>query len=145
MIHELVHILKNNTAVCCDLFTARPGSQEEVFCNKIAGEVLVPKDHFVNYLNSNNYTVFDAEIISELSEKLSVRATVTARRLCDLNYISKNDYFSLPAFFKTKKQKQDISEPTSYARNMPGEIYDFNSNYLSKSILMLYSDDNLSN
>ncbi len=41
MIHELVHIFKRESLLCNDMRSIR---SEEVFCNAVAGEFLVPKE-----------------------------------------------------------------------------------------------------
>lgn len=44
LIHELVHLIKRESSVCNVMYNATSSQSEEVFCNAVAGELLVPKD-----------------------------------------------------------------------------------------------------
>ena len=44
LIHELVHLIKRESSVCNVMYNTTSSQKEEVFCNAVAGELLVPKD-----------------------------------------------------------------------------------------------------
>ena len=44
LIHELVHLLKRESSVCNVMFDITLSRFEKVFCNAVAGELLVPQN-----------------------------------------------------------------------------------------------------
>ena len=64
-IHELAHFFRRSDAVSNSLdfrSTGRGASPEEIFCNKVAAELLLPSQEF----SSNSYNKADIDNISEL-------------------------------------------------------------------------------
>lgn len=86
LFHELTHLLLGESAICGD----DDNIKEEIFCNSVAAEFLVPKEDLKNNLDlddllSNNY-------INKLSHLYGVSQYVIIRRLYDENYINQSDY-----------------------------------------------------
>ena len=92
IIHELVHILMRQSTLCNEMFASFSSQNEEVFCNAVAGEVLVPAVSLNVVLNAKKLTVFSLEDIEVIAKKYSVSKEVITRRLYDTNRISKDEY-----------------------------------------------------
>lgn len=92
LIHELVHIMLRTSSVCDFLENS---NKIEVYCNKIAGECLVPKELLESEpLIQNNDKINDwyMDDITTLAGNYSVSREVILRRLLDLKYINKGYY-----------------------------------------------------
>ena len=85
LFHELTHLLLGESAICEN----NELSDEEIFCNAVAGEFLVP----ANDLN-NNAQKISTTSINELSHLYGVSTHVILRRLYDTHNISHNEYNS---------------------------------------------------
>ena len=98
LFHELVHILINNTGLC-DLSEFRADSgddpQVETFCNRVAGESLVPIPaiyHEQTVQMHSKYTDWSDEEIDTLSERFGVSREMLVRRLV-LAGLADNDFY----------------------------------------------------
>ncbi|TLQ40934.1 ImmA/IrrE family metallo-endopeptidase [Ruoffia tabacinasalis] len=84
LIHEFIHIFLNIddifNVIETDTYQFDP---TEAFVNKVTAELLVPESELNMYTNQD---------IESLSRKFNVSQYVIARRLLDLNYISKNKF-----------------------------------------------------
>jgi Zn-dependent peptidase ImmA (M78 family) len=95
IIHELVHIIKRRSTICNEMFSSFSVKQEELFCNAVAGEVLVPANALDEYfLEYNIKTISGLDIIEKIAEKFRVSREVIIRRLYDIDRITKNEYFT---------------------------------------------------
>ncbi|MEL7570528.1 MAG: ImmA/IrrE family metallo-endopeptidase, partial [Eubacteriaceae bacterium] len=153
IIHELVHILKRSSNFCNDTYNSFSYNSEEVFCNAVAGEVLVPIEYLLkeNSLLYKNY--IDDNIISILSNKYCVSKEVILRRLLDNNYIHKPDYDEFILKFKVEVEKEkaqqrlDIEikkEKYGYSgipRNIGRETYDKNGLTFSNLLYDGYANE----
>ncbi|ACB86079.1 ImmA/IrrE family metallo-endopeptidase [Natranaerobius thermophilus] len=89
LMHELVHIVIGQSGIC-DL-DDNDSNDFEVFCNKVAGEILVPKQVLKNDLDSiTDYR--DPFQLEYLANRYMVSVEVILRRLLILNKITKNFY-----------------------------------------------------
>jgi Zn-dependent peptidase ImmA (M78 family)/DNA-binding XRE family transcriptional regulator len=87
LIHELVHILLGDSGISNDM---TGGSVErEIFCNKLAGEFLVPSSILLKLAQGKNV---DLKYIGVLAENFCVSRFVIARRLLDTRLISKESF-----------------------------------------------------
>ena len=79
------------------MYGARTSDQEEVFCNAVAGETLVPEEELRNKMASYNTSVISLEIIEKVATQFSVSKEVIIRRLFDATppYISNAQYQSI--------------------------------------------------
>lgn len=93
--HELVHLMKRSSAVCNEMISHDLAQHEEVFCNAVAGEILVPKLNLIKQLGSLTTDEIDLNLISKLAAKFSVSKEVISRRLLDIGKISKSQYSAL--------------------------------------------------
>lgn len=99
-IHELVHLIKRSSAICNEMFDSFASHNEEIFCNAVAGEVLVPKANLIKQLGSYTAAEIDLHIIEALSKKFSVSKEVITRRLLDCEKISQTQYNSTMSTIK---------------------------------------------
>ena len=88
LLHELIHIIQNNNAIC-DLTETRT---IEVFCNRLAGEILVPENYLEELIEQNRIVKFIDNDIVHLSHIFGVSRDVILTRLRILNKISQTDY-----------------------------------------------------
>lgn len=98
LIHEFVHILLHDGGLC-DLhypFRARTDSERvEVYCNRVAGSVLVPEDELVNHdivRNHGKNPEWSDDELSKLSRTFWVSWEVILRRLLVLDRTTREFY-----------------------------------------------------
>jgi Zn-dependent peptidase ImmA (M78 family)/transcriptional regulator with XRE-family HTH domain len=98
LIHEFAHVLLNRGGLCDLHTTTRGGSQEEmteVFCNQVAGTVLLPSREFLSepiVTGKASRATWTESEIRQLAEKYSVSQEVVLRRLLALGRISQSFY-----------------------------------------------------
>ncbi len=120
MIHELVHIFKRESSLCNDMRSAR---NEEIFCNAVAGELLVPKDALESTLRLKDmqkpYSKHDIEY---LADKFSVSKEVIIRRLLDTGHIDDIVYETYADEFRRdiEMQKEERKIAKQEGRTLPG-------------------------
>ncbi|BBF43162.1 DNA-binding protein [Lachnospiraceae bacterium KM106-2] len=145
--HELVHILNRKSTTCNDFYGSFSSRQEEVFCNAVAGEVLVPRQYLSLTLEEQNIDEFTVQNVEKLANKFSISKEVISRRLLDLSYINKAEYEELVALIKqrfeadkerTKKQRRE--KGTVIPRNMVRETIDKTSTNLCKMFYRAYDN-----
>lgn len=88
LFHELTHLLLGESAIC----DGDDNDAEEIFCNAVAGEFLVPKDDL--NCNADVDDLLSRETIMNLSDVYGVSSHVVLRRLYDIKKISKSEYNS---------------------------------------------------
>lgn len=87
LIHELAHIWIGSSGISDG--SAVGGQKEEVFCNAIAGEFLVPEDSFrIDWSDEIAWQ----ENLAPLAARYHVSQLVIGRRARDLGYISSEQY-----------------------------------------------------
>lgn len=138
--HELVHLMKRSSAVCNDMISHDLAQHEEVFCNAVAGEILVPKLNLIRQLGSLTTDEIDLNLISKLAAKFSVSKEVISRRLLDIGKISKSQYSALTdairISFENEREAIRISRKNSgvkIPRNISREAIDQNSPSLCRT------------
>lgn len=90
--HELAHIWLGQSGV--DDLDIYGNNKIEVFCNKVAAEVLVPQKVFLE-----QWKIFDKNI-SKISDYFGVSELVIARIALTLSKISKEEYYEKYQFIK---------------------------------------------
>ena len=104
LIHELVHILLNYTSGTCldSIDTARLKDRDEVLCDKVAAEFLVPDDLFATLWGDLN------KDIRAIAKKFKVSEIVILRKAKDAGFISEEvfwkEYHQMPKVRKIKHQ-----------------------------------------
>lgn len=87
LFHELTHLLLGESAICGD----DDNTKEEIFCNAVAGEFLVPEEDLISNINPNIELLSNASL-RNLYNLYGVSEHVILRRLLDTHKISNNDY-----------------------------------------------------
>lgn len=148
IIHELVHILKRQSTLCNDMYTSFTTQGEEVFCNAVAGEVLVPADALTAYFNARTVTSISLDGIKTIAERFSVSREVITRRLYDTGQLSKDAYDTFTNEIRhsfeqereaSKIARQEGRGPT-IPRNMSREAVDKNSAAICRVLLIGYGE-----
>jgi len=140
IIHELVHLIKRSSTVCNEMQSSFSAHKEEVFCNAVAGEVLVPKSNLLKQLGSYTLDEINLDMIEAIAAKFSVSKEVICRRLLDAQKISHVHYSALisniqTAFENERVQMKEYRQITGkkIPRNIPREAIDKNSSSLCKT------------
>ena len=97
MLHEFIHILLQEGGLCdFEETEISPEKQSvEIFCNRVAGEILVLKSNLLKenlVLTKKQGDIWSDEEINTLSNKYKVSREVILRRLLINNYISQKFY-----------------------------------------------------
>ena len=109
LFHELTHLLLGESAICEN----NESSKEEIFCNAVAGEFLVPSEDFNNNIHS-----LTNDSIKELSHLYGVSSHVILRRLYDTNHISQEEYKLRTENLKEYSTLKSSESGGSYFNNM---------------------------
>lgn len=147
LIHELVHILINQDSIINRDNNNNFIEPIEIYCNKVAAEVLVDSSSFNEYFkNKNIIDIEESELISlitQASKKFKVSPEVIARKLLDNKKIKSTEYTKLRAIYhndwlKNKemqkaKAKESNNGPDYYRTKLVKTWYAF-----TKSILEYY-------
>ena len=140
IIHELVHLIKRSSAVCNEMLSSFSTKKEEIFCNAVAGEVLVPKANLLKQVGSYTQDEIDIDVIETFAAKFSVSKEVICRRLLDTEKISQHHYSYLVAAIRTafeneREQMKEYRRITgkTIPRNISREAIDQNSSSLCKT------------
>ena len=150
IIHELVHLFKRESSLCNDMNNSVTTKEEEVFCNAVAGELLVPQNAINIVLNNNNYSApYSKEDLKQIADRFSVSREVIIRRLLDLNKISKIEYdtyvdmFRKEIDYEREKQRTDRKNGinNSIPRNISREAIDRTSPSVSKVLYRGYGEE----
>ncbi|MCP3889375.1 MAG: ImmA/IrrE family metallo-endopeptidase [Desulfobulbaceae bacterium] len=111
--HELAHLWIGESGVSNPMINGRKNGNQshEVFCNKVATEVLVPEDQFIDDWDDS---LDVEENLSRLSKQYRVSQLVIARRGYDLDILDyeqfKKFYISALSFDRAKKQRLTLSD-----------------------------------
>lgn len=150
IIHELVHLFKRESSLCNDMNNSVATKEEEVFCNAVAGELLVPQDAISIVLSNNNCSApYSKEDLKRIADRFSVSREVIIRRLLDLNKISKIEYdtyvdmFRKEIDYEREKQRTDRKNGinNSIPRNISREAIDRTSPSVSKVLYRGYGEE----
>lgn len=150
IIHELVHLFKRESSLCNDMNNSVATKEEEVFCNAVAGELLVPQDAISIVLSNNNCSApYSKEDLKRIADRFSVSREVIVRRLLDLNKISKIEYdtyvdmFRKEIDYEREKQRTDRKNGinNSIPRNISREAIDRTSPSVSKVLYRGYGEE----
>ena len=138
MFHELSHILFRTSGIDIendetinDNITNYVDKNIEQFCNKFAGEFLVPTDDFLNEFHILKETDIDIEeICKKLSKLYTVSKEVILRKIVDNNLYPSNIYKSLVN--KWNEELESIPK-----RKPMGNFYSNKLAYLGKNYVSI--------
>jgi len=128
--HELAHLWINESGISnleiVGTFKSGHESKVEEFCNSIASETIMPNKKFIEIFDKIDKRKEIEEMIENLSNKFKVSEEAVARRLFNLNKISKETYEKLREFYKKrwlelketekKKLKEREGGPSYYTK-----------------------------
>jgi Zn-dependent peptidase ImmA (M78 family) len=160
LFHELAHIIQKNEGLSNfnEYFLK---NKEEIYCNNLAAEILVPSNILTNLIVSRENQNTDQRNIEFFSKHFRVSKEVIIRRLLTLKFISKSEYknnqntwdsyigkkdkTNKKTSTKTEKKPKDnelpIDHSVSYKRKATN-ILNRNGIFYTESMIRAY-DDNL--
>jgi Zn-dependent peptidase ImmA (M78 family) len=117
LIHEIAHVLIGESA-SFDLFrlTASDNNIEQ-FCDQVAAEFLVPTFALAETMNQ-----YHTDDTFELASLFKVSEIVIARRLLDLGYMTKPDYFDFYEDYIKRVQSSKKAKGGNYYNTAPYKI-----------------------
>ena len=125
LFHELAHILFKIGGVDTRLddyidYLDNESKRIEIYCNKFAGEFLVPKKDFENHIMGKN---LDEKLFSNLAELYSVSREVILRKLLDMGKIERSYYLDKRQEWinqqkQSKKKKNKEPQGNYYNRTL---------------------------
>ena len=150
LIHELVHLIKRESSVCNVMYNATSLQSEEVFCNAVAGELLVPKDALAIVLHSGKYAKpYKVDDIAAIAKRFSVSREVIVRRLLDNGQISTVEYETYSEEFHREierdREEQRLARKaglkTGIPKNVSREAIDRTSPAICKTLYYGYGEE----
>lgn len=150
LIHELVHLIKRESSVCNVMYNSTSSQHEEVFCNAVAGELLVPKDALAIVLHSGKYAKpYKVDDIATIAKRFSVSREVIVRRLLDNGQISTMEYETYSEEFhreierdrEEKRLARKAGLRTGIPKNVSREAIDRTSPAICKTLYYGYVEE----
>jgi Zn-dependent peptidase ImmA (M78 family)/DNA-binding XRE family transcriptional regulator len=143
LIHELSHLFRRTESIS-NIIDFRDFNKdidsEEVFCNKVAANLLLPAEEFTEH----SYSKRD---ITALSEKYKLSELFIFYRLKDLGKITQESIDSLQTELE-EESKENIKRKESRDRGKGGNYYnsmkDSNGGLFNKTILSAYFEKRIS-
>ena len=140
ILHELVHIMRRSSSMCNEFYDSLSKNTEEIFCNAVAGETLVPRNHLIRIVSEKEFDGIDYDSAEILAKLFSVSKEVIIRRLLDCGIIGDMEYNSLREEMQRnfdnerikRKHDRETGIKTEIPRNMAREAFDRASMNLSK-------------
>ena len=125
LFHELAHLLFRTGGVDLrhdDFVQRMSGSNKriEVFCNRFAGEFLVPSEDVQKCLRNKS---IDDNLLSGIAKKYSVSREVILRKCLDLGYVSQ-------AFYESKVREWETETSRHKKSSSGGDYYKTQKAYL---------------
>lgn len=108
LLHEFCHILLNEDSICIpnQFLNITNLNNAEIFCNSVAGELLVPKTLLLSqnlFQNHGNILEWSREELEKLSKIFKVSQEVILRRLLTLGKTSSHFYNEMRNYWKNQK------------------------------------------
>lgn len=91
LVHELAHIWLGHSALSDAAMASKSGVEEELWCNQVAAEVLVPLALLVNDFSG----VVSVEELERLAARYRVSTLVVLKRLYDAKALSWEEYLQM--------------------------------------------------
>jgi len=141
LVHELAHLFRRTEAISNSLeFRKLDGNvnKEEIFCNRVAVELLLPKDDF-------SKTYYDKSDINSFSEIYKLSKLAIFYRLKDLNKIRIEDSYSLEKEIKKEIEQYlaDRRKNKQKGGNYLNNMKDSNGNLFNKVVSSFYFENRI--
>lgn len=127
LIHELCHIWIGQSGISDS--NTKTHRAEEILCNAVAAEFLVPADEFES-LWDQNLEKWQENLVL-LEEHFHVSTWVLARRALTLNFITQDEYHSYIAARQAAYKNRESSSGPSYYKTKKAQI----SNLFSRAVV----------
>lgn len=150
LIHELVHLIKRESSVCNVMYNATSSQREEVFCNAVAGELLVPKDALMIVLRNGGYNKpYSTDDIRLIADRFSVSKEVIIRRLLDCGKINDTEYQTYSDEFRRiiekEREEQRLARKagiqTGFGKSVSRDAIDRTSSVVCKMLYYGYGEE----
>ena len=150
LIHELVHLIKRESSVCNVMFNATSSQKEEIFCNAVAGELLVPKDALMIVLRNGGYKKpYATDDIRLIADRFSVSKEVIIRRLLDCGKINDTEYKTYSDEFRRivdkEREEQKLARQaglqTKFGKSVSRDAIDRTSSIVCKALYYGYGEE----
>lgn len=107
LLHELTHLLLRQGGVCdmAPIDDGTPDARVEVFCNAVAGNVLVPADALLGALPQQDVHTWTMEELDDLARHFSVSRYVILRRLLAVGRTTPAHYRAVSAQLDQEQQQ----------------------------------------
>ena len=140
LVHELVHIALGKSIIQNTGFEKMNSSrlnQIEVFCNHVAGEVLVPENELIDIIDSETYE----RDLSKISKHFHVNPEVIMRRLLILKKISRNKYQT----YRRNQQKKHRGNSSKSGGAVPyhNRLLNTSGEYFARTAFTAYYEDKI--
>ena len=148
LFHELGHLLKKQNSLDKQEEIERQGDEEK-WCDKFAGEVLMPEDDFLSEASTfmHEESLPDQiEQLDELAKKFRVSTYAFLVRMRHLNVINQAQYREMGDqlrrnYFASKKKQQEQPQPIS--RNIAKEALEKYGSIYSKAVTQTYRNEEI--
>jgi len=149
LIHELVHLFNRESSFCNDM-TNTAAEREEVFCNAVAGELLVPAQVLKIILRDDQFTTpYSTSDIQKIANRFSVSREVIIRRLLNVGKINKIEYDTYADLFdqeiEQERERQRVAREQGIkipiSKNISREAIDRTSPSISKMLYHGFSEE----
>lgn len=150
LMHEMAHLVRRSSSLCMIDFDEKIDSKynntEERICDRIAAEILMPKDIFVVVAREeyDKNDLWDEACLNKIAVRFGVSPVAVVRRLYETRLISKEVYYSIydemskrfteRKAFIDEQRKKNKGCPPYYATYLNKEGYLY-----TKTIMNSYS------
>ena len=132
--HELVHIVTRTSGICnsTSLIEAASQNEFELWCNRIAGQILVPIDQIASHdaITQIKKYGFDDFYVNAMARDFAVSREVILHRLWDIKIIDEKFYYdTLYKYneeyqtYKVNKKKDGFLPPALDTGTQVGKLY----------------------
>jgi Zn-dependent peptidase ImmA (M78 family) len=134
--HELAHIWIGESGISnLVLKNTPPNVNVEIFCNRVAAQLLVPEDIFFAEWH-DEWSV--EKNIEKMVGRFRVSSVVILRRALDLNRITKDEFFyHYDAEIKNQHMRQEEKAGKSRGGNFHATLFARNSRLLTNTVVSL--------
>lgn len=136
LFHELIHLTLRTSSIC-DMIEDVNNNDTELFCNSIAGEILVPEKVIIENLP------YDENKIKRLATRHGISKDVFIRRLFDLKIISFEEYINkLNKYKKEFEEIQKKKKSSGFVSPVNDTVSVVGKNY-TRTVLKAYNENKI--
>lgn len=117
LIHELAHIWIGQSGISDG--RVNPHRKEEVFCNAVSAELLVPGEEFKNLWNAD---IKWTENLPQMEAHFHVSQWVLARRALTFGFVTQEQYHTFTAYLRRQYEEREVNGQPSYYKTKRSQI-----------------------